>query len=143
MRTNGLNTCAGHELIGWNLSYSAKEVFMRLSQNREWCGKEDPNNCPVGFGRAFYVMSHARDKYKKTGYRSLAHAQRINKFAAYVEKHKLGTVVIAPDNGNPVHSNNTILRSAIWTPHQKNLWKHIIQRKFYEITVDADDWRYG
>ena len=138
MTIRDMGTCAGHEIIGWNQGYSAAEVIRLVANAYPWYGKENPNKCPLDFGRAFYVISHARTEGNKIGYRSPQHAKRINRFAAYIEKHNLGVVTIAPDNPNPIHHRVTVLRPAIWTPHHDNLWKHIIQKKYYKKSPARD-----
>jgi hypothetical protein len=123
------------ELIGMNKPVGPKTILKEIASTRTWYGDDDPNVCPSGFGRSFYVMSVAWDNYKREDHntRKASTAKRINRFKSYVEKHSLGTVVIAPDTANPVHGGYTKVRSAIYTPNHANLWRHLLEEKIVAI----------
>ena len=137
MYLNNLHTCAGKEIHGFNeASFSCKKVIMTVSESASY-SLYLRRPMPSSFAHAFYVMSYAynyRNK-KLLGARSVLQANRINKLAAYIKRHKLGECFIGPDNGNPSHSGNTKLRSMLWVPDQEALWEHA--KRFYKPAKKA------
>jgi len=137
MYLNNLHTCAGKEIHGFNeASFSCKKVIMTVSESASY-SLYLRRPMPSSFAHAFYVMSYAynyRNK-KLLGARSVLQANRINKLAAYIKRHKLGECFIGPDNGNPSHSGTTKLRSMLWVPDQEALWEHA--KRFYKPAKKA------
>jgi hypothetical protein len=129
-RLSGLSTCAGKELHGWNSSVSQttpkrvmKHMINVLSSHQKHNLMKNTKR-PKSYGYAFYVCSFAYGQG-----RPKENAKRINKFADFVHKNKLGTCVIAPDTPNPVHNDNSILRSMIWAPDNEAMWKYFKKNK--------------
>jgi len=137
MNHRGMSTCGGAEITGMNYADNTiKGILQAIASTRAWTGKEKKGGykrSAPGWGRAFYVMSYAynRKREMENKGRSLKGAEKINRFAVYVEKHKLGTCIVGEDNTNPVHSHNTILRPAIFCPDMSAVFDHIIKKKYY------------
>lgn len=141
MNHRGLSTCGGAELTGMNQEGTPMNILRCLAGTRGWGANPKKGKCPQAFGRAFYVMSFAYDKRTVRQFsRPELGASRINRWKAYVERHGLGTVTIAPDNTNPVHAHETVLRACIWSPDMSAVWDHIIDKKWYPTADFYGDW---
>lgn len=124
MKVRGMANCGGCELVGineagWSSAKYVKEYMHSFDMDRF-----------DGMGKAFCVISYAWDVGKKTGPRSRGQASaRLAAFKQYVEAHSLGVVEITKrSQTNPVHSNNTRSRVAIWYPNNPAVRQHGLGR---------------